>query len=106
QDVSFTVARGEIVAFLGPNGAGKTTTLKMLTGLLYPSSGRAMVAGFTPWQGGAAFKQRIALVLGNKQQLLWDLPAEETFQLNRAIYAIDGAEFRSRHDELIELLEL
>ena len=88
DDVSFTLDRGEIVGFLGPNGAGKTTTLKMLTGLLYPTSGRARVAGFEPWTGGAAFKQRIALVLGNKQQLLWDLPPEETFQLNQAIYNI------------------
>jgi ABC-2 type transport system ATP-binding protein len=105
-DVSFEVARGEIVAFLGPNGAGKTTTLKMLAGLLYPSAGRASVAGSTPWTGGAAFKRRIALVLGNKQQLLWDLPPEETFQLNRAIYAIPPAVYRQRRDELVDLLEL
>jgi len=106
DDVSFTVAAGEIVAFLGPNGAGKTTTLKMLTGLLYPTSGRAAVAGYEPWTGGAAFKRRIALVLGNKQQLLWDLPAEETFQLNRAIYAIAPADYRARRDELVALLDL
>ncbi len=106
QDVSFQVERGEIVAFLGPNGAGKTTTLKMLTGLLYPTTGRALVAGFVPWRGEAAFKRRIALVLGNKQQLMWDLPAEETFQLNQAIYAIPQADFRERRDELVTLLEL
>jgi ABC-2 type transport system ATP-binding protein len=106
QDVSFQVERGEIVAFLGPNGAGKTTTLKMLTGLLYPTTGRALVAGFVPWRGEAAFKRRIALVLGNKQQLMWDLPAEETFQLNQAIYAIPQADFRERRDELVSLLEL
>ncbi|MBX6365390.1 MAG: ATP-binding cassette domain-containing protein, partial [Gemmatimonadetes bacterium] len=104
--VSFRIARGEIVAFLGPNGAGKTTTLKMLAGLLYPSAGRARVAGYEPWSGGAAFKQRIALVLGNKQQLLWDLPPIETFQLNQAIYAIRPADFRQRLDELTELLAL
>jgi ABC-2 type transport system ATP-binding protein len=106
REVSFTIAPGEIVGFLGPNGAGKTTTLKMLAGLLYPSAGRAEVAGFDPWTGGPAFKGRIALVLGNRQQLVWDLPAEETFQLNRAIYDIPGAEFRSRLAELVDLLEL
>jgi ABC-2 type transport system ATP-binding protein len=105
-DVSFHIDRGEIVAFLGPNGAGKTTTLKMLTGLLYPTGGRATVASFEPWTGGAAFKQRIALVLGNKQQLLWDLPPEETFQLNQAIYDIPRAAYRERLDELVTLLDL
>ena len=106
EQVSFQIERGEIVAFLGPNGAGKTSTLKMLTGLLYPSGGRAQVAGFEPWTGGPAFKRRIALVLGNKQQLLWDLPPEETFQLNQAIYAIPPADYRVRLDELVQLLEL
>ena len=105
-DVSFTLARGEIVAFLGPNGAGKTTTLKMLAGLLFPSAGRARVAGFEPWSAGSPFKRRIALVLGNKQQLLWDLPAEESFELNRAIYAVPPAAFRERLDELVTLLGL
>jgi ABC-2 type transport system ATP-binding protein len=106
EDVSFRLDPGEIVAFLGPNGAGKTTTLKMLTGLLYPTHGRAEVAGFEPWTGGAPFKQRIALVLGNKQQLLWDLPPEETFQLNQAIYDIPRAAYRERLDELVTLLDL
>ena len=106
EEISFQVERGEIVAFLGPNGAGKTTTLKMLTGVLYPTSGQARVTGFVPWTGGAPFKQRIALVLGNKQQLLWDLPAEETFQLNQAIYAVAPADFRARRQELVELLDL
>jgi len=106
HDVSFRVDRGEIVAFLGPNGAGKTTTLKMLTGLLYPTAGRAEVAGFTPWSGGPAFKRRIALVLGNRQQLVWDLPAEETFRLNRVIYDVSDADYRSRLAELVALLEL
>ena len=106
EEISFQVERGEIVAFLGPNGAGKTTTLKMLTGLLYPTAGRAEVGGFVPWDGGPAFKQRIALVLGNKQQLLWDLPPEETFQLNQAIYGIPPADYRERRDELVALLDL
>ena len=106
EEVSFRIGRGEIIAFLGPNGAGKTTTLKMLTGLLYPSRGRAEVAGFEPWAGGVEFKRRIALVLGNKQQLLWDLPPEETFQLNQAIYAIPRTDYRERLDELVTLLGL
>jgi ABC-2 type transport system ATP-binding protein len=91
---------------LGPNGAGKTTTLKMLTGLLYPTGGRVDVAGFAPWSGGPAFKRRIALVLGNRQQLVWDLPPEETFQLNRAIYEIPASAYRERLDELVTLLDL
>ncbi len=106
RDVSFQIEAGEIVAFLGPNGAGKTTTLKMLTGLLYPSSGRVDVAGFVPWTGGPDFKRRIALVLGNRQQLVWDLPPEETFLLNRAIYDIAEPDYRARLAELVELLEL
>ena len=106
DDVSFRIAPGEIVAFLGPNGAGKTTTLKILSGLLYPTAGRARVAGFDPWTGGSPFKSRIALVLGNKQQLLWDLPPEETFQLNRAIYGVRADAYRSRLDELVALLGL
>jgi ABC-2 type transport system ATP-binding protein len=106
REVSFEIAPGEIVAFLGPNGAGKTTTLKMLAGLLYPTSGQVRVAGFEPWSGGAAFKRRIALVLGNRQQLVWDLPAEETFLLNRAIYDIAEHDFRERLAELVDLLGL
>jgi ABC-2 type transport system ATP-binding protein len=106
RDVSFSIERGDAVAFLGPNGAGKTTTLKMLTGLLFPSSGRAEVAGCDPWTGGNAFRQRIAFVLGNKQQLLWDLPPEETFRLNRAIYGVSASDFASRRAELVDLLLL
>src|SRR3989454_4549107 len=106
REVSFAIDAGEIVAFLGPNGAGKTTTLKMLAGLLYPTSGRAAVAGFAPWGSGPAFKRRIALVLGNRQQLVWDLPPEETFQLNRAIYDIAEPDYRERLAELVALLEL
>ena len=106
REVTFRIDPGEIVAFLGPNGAGKTTTLKMLAGLLYPTSGRVEVAGFVPWGGGPEFKRRIALVLGNRQQLVWDLPPEETFQLNRAIYEIAPAAYRERLAELVTLLEL
>jgi ABC-2 type transport system ATP-binding protein len=106
DSVTFSIERGDAVAFLGPNGAGKTTTLKMLTGLLFPSSGRAQVAGCDPWTGGNAFRQRIAFVLGNKQQLLWDLPPEETFRLNRAIYGVAAADYTARRAELVELLVL
>ena len=106
RDVTFRIEPGEIVAFLGPNGAGKTTTLKMLAGLLYPTSGRVEVAEFVPWTGGSPFKRRIALVLGNRQQLVWDLPPEETFLLNRAIYDIPEADYRERLAELVALLEL
>ena len=104
--LSFEIEQGEIVAFLGPNGAGKTTTLKMLTGLLYPTGGQVRVAGFDPWTGGTPFKCRITLVLGNKQQLLWDLPPEETFRLNKAIYGIPDAAYREQRDELVTLLGL
>src|SRR5207245_2541544 len=106
RDVTFGIEPGEIVAVLGPNGAGKTTTLKMLAGLLYPTSGRVTVAGFAPWGGGPAFKRRIALVLGNRQQFVWDLPAEEPFQLNGAIYAVAESDYRERLAELVALLEL
>src|SRR5205807_1351257 len=106
RNVTFRIDPGEIVAFLGPNGAGKTTTLKMLAGLLYPTSGRVEAAGFVPWTGGPPFKRRIALVLGNRQQLVWDLPPEETFQLNRAIYDIAEPDYRERLAELVALLEL
>jgi ABC-2 type transport system ATP-binding protein len=106
EGASFAIESGEIVGFLGPNGAGKTTTLKLLTGLLFPSAGRALVGGLDPWQAGPAFKSRIALVLGNKQQLMWDLPPEETFLLNRALYGIPKQAYREARDELVGLLEL
>src|SRR5438067_6556193 len=106
RHVPHQIEPGEVVAFPGPNGAGKPTTLKMLTGLLYPSAGRVEVAGFVPWTGGSGFKRRIALVLGNRQQLVWDLPPEETFLLNRAIYDIPEPAYRERLAELVDLLEL
>src|SRR5437879_3765516 len=96
REVTFRIDPGEIVAFLGPNGAGKTTTLKMLAGLLYPTGGLVEVAGFLPWSGGPAFKRRIALVLGNRQQLVWDLPPHEPFLLTRASHEIAPAVHRER----------
>jgi len=103
-DLSFTIRPGERVGFLGPNGAGKTTTLKMLSGLLYPSSGEVSVLGHVPHAREPAFLQQITLVMGQKQQLLWDLPAAESFELNRALYGVERAEFRRTLDELVAML--
>ncbi len=104
--ITFDVAPGEIVGFLGPNGAGKTTTLKMLAGLLYPTSGEVTVLGHVPWRRERAFLRRITLVMGNRNQLVWDIPAIDSFELNRAIYRIPTAEYRRTLDELVDLLEL
>jgi ABC-2 type transport system ATP-binding protein len=106
HDISFTVAAGEIVGFLGPNGAGKTTTLKMLAGLLYPTSGVAEVLGHTPWQREKAFLRQITMVMGQRHQLAWDIPPADSFELNRAIYRIPLSSYRSMLDELTDLLEL
>jgi ABC-2 type transport system ATP-binding protein len=104
--VSFEVAPGEIVGFLGPNGAGKTTTLKMLSGLLHPTSGEATVLGHVPSRREAAFLRRITMVMGNRNQLQWDLPASDSFELLRAVYRLPRAEFAAMRDELVELLDL
>jgi ABC-2 type transport system ATP-binding protein len=104
--IDFRVAPGEMVGFLGPNGAGKTTTLKMLSGLLYPSDGELAVLGHVPWRRERAFLRQIALVMGQRNQLAWDIPAADSFELNRAIYRLPQAEFRRTLDELVELLEL
>ncbi|MBT3222166.1 MAG: ATP-binding cassette domain-containing protein [Proteobacteria bacterium] len=106
NEISFTIEPGERVGFLGPNGAGKTTTLKMLTGLLYPTSGTCEVAGFRPQDRHVAFLKDITLVMGQKQQLLWDLPATETFLLNRALFDIPHSQYAETLTELTELLDL
>ena len=88
DQISFTIEPGEMVAFLGPNGAGKTTTLKMLSGLIYPTAGEARVLDFIPWKRADRFRRQFSLVMGQKNQLWWDLPAGDSFQLHREIYAI------------------
>ena len=104
--ISFSIQPGEVVGFIGPNGAGKTTTLKMLSGLLFPTSGTATVSGWTPWERRPDFLCRISMVLGNKSQMLWDIPALDTFRVLAEIYAIPPADFRNTLDELVELLEM
>jgi viologen exporter family transport system ATP-binding protein len=104
KDVSFTVEPGELVGFLGPNGAGKTTTLKMLAGLLYPSAGSARVLGYVPWERDDGYRRQFALLLGQKNQLWWDLPASESLELNAQIYGIPRAVVDRRVGEMSELL--
>jgi ABC-2 type transport system ATP-binding protein len=104
--ISFEIEPGEVVGFLGPNGAGKTTTLKMLSGLLHSSSGEYRVLGFVPSRRERDFLRQITLVMGNRNQLQWDLPALDSFELNRAIYRLEPEDFRRLRDELIELLDI
>jgi len=104
KDISFRIGEGEFVGFLGPNGAGKTTTLKMLSGLIFPTSGSARVAGYDPTRRENAYRRIFALVLGQKNQLWWDLPAIESFNLLRAIYALPAAQYQETLDELVALL--
>ncbi|WP_254507469.1 ABC transporter ATP-binding protein [Anatilimnocola floriformis] len=106
KDVSLQVERGEFVAFLGPNGAGKTTTLKLLSGVIYPSAGEAQVMGFVPWERKLEYRRRFALVMGQKNQLWWDLPAGESFRLHQQIYRIEPTEYQKTLDELCELLDI
>jgi len=104
--ISFEIEAGEVVGFLGPNGAGKTTTLKMLSGLLYPSGGEARVLGHIPSRREKDYLRQITLVMGNRNQLQWDLPAVDSFELNRAIYRLRRDDFLAMRDELIELLDI
>jgi len=106
DNISFEIGEGELVGFIGPNGAGKTTTLKCLSGLLYPTSGKVSVLGYTPSDRKNAFLKQIALVMGQKNQLWWDLPAAETFLLNKEIYEIPDNEYHKTLSELVELLEV
>jgi ABC-2 type transport system ATP-binding protein len=105
-DISFQIEAGEMVGFLGPNGAGKTTTLKMLSGILHPTAGRATVMGCVPWQRRKAFKMQFSIVMGQKNQLWWDLPANESLYLNKCIYEVDDRAYRATLAELTELLDV
>jgi len=106
KGVSFSIEEGELVGFLGPNGAGKTTTLKMLTGILVPSGGEARVLGHRPWDRKPEMQRQISLVMGNKQQLWWDLPAWDSFQVLKEIYDVPQADFKQRVDHLVDALQL
>jgi len=102
--IGFSIDSGEVVGFLGPNGAGKTTTLKMLTGILWPTQGTAMVLNYVPWQRYQGFRSQIAMVMGQKGQLEWDLPAIDSFELNKSIYEIDDGVYRAQMEYLTEIL--
>lgn len=106
DDISFSIEKGELVGFIGPNGAGKTTTLKCLSGLLYPSSGSVSVIGHNPFDRKPEFLRQISLVMGQKNQLWWDLPAMESFSLNKEIYQVPDKEYKNRIAELIELMDV
>jgi len=106
REINFEIQEGEIVGFLGPNGAGKTTTLKMLSGILHPSSGQASVLGYVPWERKKAFKMQFAIVMGQKNQLWWDLPANESLYLNKCIYEIEDKVYQHTLAELTELLDV
>jgi len=104
--ISFEIEPGEMLGFLGPNGSGKTTTLKMLSGILYPTSGTATVNGFVPWERKKEFKMQFSIVMGQKSQLWWDLPASESLYLNKCIYELDEKPYRQVLDELTEMLDV
>ncbi len=106
KDITFTVEPGEVVGFLGPNGAGKTTTLKMFSGLLHPTSGNISVLGYKPFDRKKDFLQKITLVMGQRNQLIWDIPVGDSFERNRAIYRLPTHEYTQTRDELTDLLNL
>lgn len=106
DDISFSIEQGETIGFIGQNGAGKTTTLKMLSGLLYPTHGKITVLGFDPWNRKPEFQKQFALVMGQKNQLWWDLPPVETFELNKAIYEISDTQYKKTLNKLVDLLDV
>ncbi len=106
KSINFQIEAGEVVGFLGPNGAGKTTTLKMLSGLLYPTAGDVRVLDYVPTKRDKRFLRQITLIMGNRNQLIWDIPALDSFELNRAIYRLPKAEFEQTRDEFIDLLDM
>lgn len=105
NDISFSIDEDELIGFIGPNGAGKTTTMKILTGILYPTSGKVEVLGYTPFEKKPGFLKQISFVMGNKNLLIWELPAKDSFKLNKEIYEIDTKTYNRTLDELIELLD-
>lgn len=106
KDISFSVEEGEIIGFLGPNGAGKTTTLKMLSGILFPTYGDVSILGYVPWERKKEYKKQFSIVMGQKSQLWWDLPANESLNLNKCIYEIDDSDYNDIVGELSELLDV
>jgi len=105
KNISFSILQGELVGFIGPNGAGKTTTLKVLSGLLYPTSGFTQVLGYAPWDRKPDYLKQISLVMGQKNQLWWDLPAIETLKLNKAIYELPDSVYKKNLEELVDLMD-
>lgn len=105
DDISFNIEQGELIGFVGPNGAGKTTTMKMLTGILYPTTGEISVLGFTPFEKKREFLKQIAFLMGQRNQLLWELPAIDTFLLNKEIYELSDSDYRANLEELVRLLD-
>ena len=106
ENINLEIHQGEIVGFLGPNGAGKTTTLKMLSGLLFPTNGNATVLGYVPWERPVEFRKAFSLVMGQKSQLWWDLPASDSFELHKEIYKIDPVKFKKNVGELTEIFQV
>jgi len=105
RDISFDIEENELVGFIGPNGAGKTSTLKMLAGILYPTSGSLSVLGFTPFDKKIAFLKQIAFIMGQRNQLIWDLPAYDSFELQRAVYEVDQTEYKKTLNHLLSILD-